>query len=149
MVILKMVKDDRKLKTEIEDLTHKWKRALADYQNLERRIAAEKEDFVKFSSSSLISKILPALDSLEKAQKYLNDEGLDLALKQLRQVLEEEGLERMEVLGRQFDPVEMECCELCQGDEEKVIEEVQPGYRLGGKVLRCAQVKVGQEEEKQ
>jgi len=144
-----MVKDDRKLKTEIEDLTHKWKRALADYQNLERRIAAEKEDFVKFSSSSLISKILPALDSLEKAQKYLNDEGLDLALKQLRQVLEEEGLERMEVLGRQFDPVEMECCELCQGDEEKVIEEVQPGYRLGGKVLRCAQVKVGQEEEKQ
>lgn len=144
-----MAKDDRKLKAEIEDLTHKWKRALADYQNLERRVAAEKEDFVKFSSSSLISKILLALDSLEKAQKYLNDEGLDLALKQLRQVLGEEGLERMEVLGRQFDPVEMECCELCQGDEEKVIEEVRPGYKLGGKVLRCAQVKVGQEEEKQ
>ncbi|MDP3998446.1 MAG: nucleotide exchange factor GrpE [bacterium] len=144
-----MVKDDKKQqKEEIEDLTNKWKRALADYQNLERRVAQERDDFVKFSNAGLINKILSALDSLEKAEEHLKDEGLSLAVKQLCQVLKEEGVERIEVLDREFDPNDMECVELCIGEEGKVIEEIRPGYILNNRVLRCAQVKVGQKDSK-
>jgi molecular chaperone GrpE len=138
-----MTKDDKKLKEEIADLTNKWKRALADYQNLEKRVSLEKEDFVRFANADLILKILPALDNLERAEEHLKDEGLGLALKQLRQALTEAGLEKIEVTGKEFDPEIMECCELVQGEEEKIIEETRSGYKLNDKLLRCAQVKVG------
>ena len=142
-----MVKDNKKLKEELDDLTHKWKRALADYQNLEKRVNFEKEDFIRFASAQLILKILPALDSLEKAEKHLKDEGLSLAIRQLQQVLQEEGLEEIQVLGREFDPEEMECVEVGEGEEGRVLAEARKGYKLKGKVLRCAQVKVGKKLE--
>ncbi|MDP3955408.1 MAG: nucleotide exchange factor GrpE [bacterium] len=138
-----MTKDDKKYKGEIEELTNKWKRALADYQNLERRVAKEREDFVKFVSAGLILKLLPALDSLEKAETHLKDEGLSLAIKQLKQALEEEGLEKIETADKEFDPQEMECVEICRGKEGVVLEEVRSGCKLKGKVIRVAQVKVG------
>lgn len=145
-----MVKDEKKLKEEIKGLTEKWKRALADYQNLEKRVNFEKEDFVRFANAQLILKILPALDSLEKAEKHLKEEGLSLAIRQLRQVLQDEGLEEIEVLGREFDPEEMECVAVGEGEIGLVLAEERKGYKLKGKVLRCAQVKVGQKlEEKE
>ena len=58
------------LKKEITELDNKWKRALADYQNLERRTGEEKKDFAQYANSELILKILPGLDSLEKAQEH-------------------------------------------------------------------------------
>jgi len=142
-----MAKDDKKYRGEIEELTNKWKRALADYQNLERRVAEDKESFVKFVSAGLILKLLPALDSLEKAEKHLEDEGLGLALKQFRQALQEEGLEKIEAVGKEFNPEEMECVDLCKGEDEKAMEEVRSGYKLNGKILRVTQVKVGKKGE--
>lgn len=139
-----MVKDEKKLKEEIKDLTERWKRALADYQNLEKRVISEREDFVKFANVRLLTRILPALDSLEKAEEHLKDEGLGLTLRQLFQVLSEEGLEKIEVLGKEFDPNEMECVELGEGKEGAVIEELRKGYHFKNKVIRVAQVKVGQ-----
>lgn len=78
-----MKKDEKNQKktnvqAEIDELTNRWKRALADYENLEKRINAEKNDFVKFANASLLLKILPALDTLIIAQKHLGDEGLGL-----------------------------------------------------------------------
>ena len=74
---------------------------------------------------------------------HLNDTGLDLAYKELVSVLVEQGVERIEVLGRQFDPTHMDCIEVVEGKENQVMEEVAPGYRFRGKVLRVARVKVG------
>jgi len=139
-----MKKKDAQVK-KLEDL---WKRALADYQNLEKRIALEKEEFVKFANRNLILRILPAIDSLEKAEEYLKDEGLSLALRQLKEGLFFEGLEKIEVKGKDFNPEEMECVAVGEGEEGKVLEEIRAGYRLNGKVLRAAQVKVGKKATK-
>lgn len=136
----------KKKDLEIKRLENLWKRALADYQNLEKRINFEKEDFVKFANSQLILKILPSLDSLEKAEKHLKDQGLNLALKQLKEGLVQEGLEKIQTQGKDFDPEEMECVEVGQGKEGKVLDEIRAGYKLGDRVLRVAQVRVGKEK---
>ena len=133
----------KKKDLEIKRLENLWKRALADYQNLEKRINFEKEDFVKFANSQLILKILPAIDSLEKAEEHLHNEGLSLALKQLKEGLVQEGLEKIQTQGKDFDPDFMECVEVGQGEEGKVLDEIRAGYKLGDRVLRVAQVKVG------
>lgn len=136
----------KKFQARIKELEDLWKRALADYQNLEKRVAKEKEEFAKFANSELILKILPAIDDLEKAERHLEDEGLSLALENLRQGLKETGLEKIELEGKRFDPLEMECVEVSQGGEGKVLEEIRAGYKLNGKVLRPAQVKVGKQK---
>ena len=131
------------VQTELEDLNNKWKRALADYQNLERRVEISKDEFVRFANTNLILKILPALDTLERADKHLKDEGLRLAIKQLAASLEEEGLKKIETVNKDFDPVIMECIDVAEGEDGKVIEELRPGYTLNDKVIRPAQVRVG------
>jgi molecular chaperone GrpE len=127
-----------------EDL---YKRALADYQNLEKRIGGEKEEFVKFANAELILQILPGLDSLEKAEKHLQDEGLSLAVKQLKDGLAKVGLEEISVLGLEYNPETMECLATGEGEENKVIEELRKGYLLNGKILRPALVRVGKKKE--
>ena len=80
-----------KLEEEIVELNNKWKRALADYQNLEKRAVQEKTEFVKFAGAALLDKLLPILDSLEKCQIHFKDKGLDLTLDQFKKTLESEG----------------------------------------------------------
>lgn len=133
------------LKREIEELKNNWKRALADYQNLEKRVALEKQEFVAWATADLITKLLPALDSLKKAEEQLKDEGVKLAVKQLEEALKEEGLTKIEVLGKEFTPATMECLAAVTGkkeDEGKVAEEIRTGYNFKGRVLRAAQVTV-------
>lgn len=144
-----MKKDEeiKKLKEKIEELTNNWKRALADYQNLEKRIAAEKENFISFANAKLILKLLGVLDILEKAQEILKDKGLDLAIQEFRKILYQEGLREIEALNKDFNPQLMECVEVVKSDEEgKVKEVVFKGYELNGKLLRPVKVKVGKRE---
>ncbi|MCL4382380.1 MAG: nucleotide exchange factor GrpE [Patescibacteria group bacterium] len=131
------------LQTQLKEVTENWKRALADYQNLEKRSQNEKEEFARFANRELIFKILPILDTFEQLEKHLDDSGLHLAIKQLRDLLKSEGLEKIEVLGKDYHPEEMEGIEIVPGDEDnKVMEETRTGYRFKGKILRAAQVKV-------
>ena len=132
-----------KEKDQIADLENKWKRALADYANLEKRIEKEKEDFVKFANAQLLNKLLAILDNLELAERHLRDKGLTLAGNRFREILKEEGVEEIEVLGRNFDPELMDAVETVDGPKNKVVEVVLKGYKLYGKVLRPAKVKVG------
>jgi molecular chaperone GrpE len=143
----KLKKTDQELKGlkgEVGELSKRYQRALADYQNLEKRVGLEKEEFAKFANAQLILKILPGLDSLEKASQHLKDEGLKLALKQLTDELASSGLEKIQTFGQDFDPETMECLEIAQGEEGKVLDEIRPGYKLNNRVLRVAQVRVGQ-----
>jgi molecular chaperone GrpE len=133
----------KKLEEDLKKLDELRLRALADYQNLERRTEEEKKDFAQYANSELILKILPGLDSLEKAQIHLKDPGLDLAIKQLSDGLKEAGVAEVETLGVEFNPRDMECLELVEGEEGFVIDEARKGYKLGDKVIRTALVRVG------
>lgn len=136
-------KDTEKLQKQIDELNNNWKRALADYQNLERRARNEKEEFAKYAKSSLVTKLLPVVDSLEKAQVHLKDQALSISVKTLKSILGAEGLEEIDVLGKHFDPYSMQAIDVVYGkDEGKVVEVFQKGYRLFNKVIRPAQVKV-------
>lgn len=133
----------RQLEEKISELTEDWKRALADYQNLVKRSEEEKKAWVSFASSNIITKLLPTLDILEQAENHLKDNGLSLAVKQFKNVLEGEGLNEIEALGKIFDPSLHECIEVEEGEEENKISKVfVKGYQLKNKVLRPAKVKV-------
>lgn len=130
----------------IEEWKGKYLRALADYQNLERRNVEEKKEIRSYAAEHILGRLLPVIDTFKRAADHLKDAGLDLAFKELSAVLEEQGVERMSTLGKPFNPHEMECVEVVTGDDNKVIEEVLPGYTLRGKLLRVAQVKVGKKQ---
>jgi len=133
----------RDLRAEIKGLTENWKRALADYQNLEKRLDKEKNDFVNFANAELILKLLDTLANLEKAAEHLKDTGLDIAVTEFKKVLLAEGLEEIESLGAFFDPTTMEAVEVISGgDKNKVAEVLQKGYLFKGKILLPAKVKV-------
>lgn len=131
------------LQAQVDELKGKYLRALADYQNLEKRTYGEKEEIRKFASVVLLERLFPVLDSFELAQKQLHDQGLTLALKEWYAFLAEQGVKRIETVGKDFNPHEMECVDVIAGEPNKVIEEVLPGYKLFDRILRVAQVKVG------
>ena len=136
------------LKKEIVTLTESWKRALADYQNLQKRYDRERADFVQFASAGLILRLIEVLNHLEKAAENLKDKGLDIIVTEFKKVLTENGLEEIKSQGEKFDPNFMEAVEVVEGkNEEKVAEVVSKGYLLNGKVLLPAKVKVFQAEK--
>lgn len=139
----KVDKKLKKLEEKVKDLENKWKRALADYQNLEKRINAEKEGFVQFANAKLIDKLLGALDDLERAEKHLKNHGLTMAIDQLRSVLATEGVARIKAKGEKFNPETMDCTEMMKGPKNIVVEVIEKGYKLNDKVIRPAKVKVG------
>lgn len=136
-------KNFNKLEEDLKKLDELRLRALADYQNLERRTQEEKEAFAKYANVELVLKILPGLDSLEKAQEHLKDAGLELAVKQLKDGLKLAGVAQINSLGVKFNPETMECLELVEGEEGNVIDEIRKGYQLGDKIIRTALVRVG------
>lgn len=134
------------LQKQADEWKNKYLRALADYQNLEKRMCEEKEMIRRFAAEVVIGRLLPIVDSLGKAKEHLKDAGLELTYKELKTALEQLGIEQMIVVGQDFDPHKMECVEAVVGQENKVIEEVLPGYKLNGKIIRIAKVKVGKKE---
>lgn len=120
-------------------------RALADYDNLKRRSEEEKLSWAKFSSLSIVSKLLPIMDMLENAQEHLKDAGLAIALSEFKKVLTEEGLEEIKpAVGSEFDENLMEVIEVLDGTSNNTIAEVLVnGWKFkDGSVVRHAKVKV-------
>lgn len=128
---------------QIEEWKSKYLRALADYQNLEKRKNEEILASRQYAGEILLIKLLPVVDTFERALVHLKDSGLALAVKELEAFLADAGVKKLEVMGKAFSPHEMECIEVVQGEDTIVIEETLPGYTLHGKVIRVAQVKVG------
>jgi molecular chaperone GrpE len=121
-----------------------WKRSLADYQNLLKRVESEKREFVKFASSNIISKLLPTLDILELAAKHSGDQGVQMAVKQFQSVLKEEGLQEINPQpGEVYDHSLHECIEIVDGGQSNtIVETVTKGYKMDDFVIRPAKVKV-------
>ncbi|MDO8487233.1 MAG: nucleotide exchange factor GrpE [Candidatus Curtissbacteria bacterium] len=125
------------------ELENRLKRALADYQNLERRVEEERRLLGQLSSALLIEKFLPVLDNLENAQKHLNDEGLEIVIRQFKDILSSEGVEEIESVGAAFDPHQHEAAEVQEGENDNtVVKVLRKGYKMNDKVLRPAQVVV-------
>ena len=135
------------LKKQLEECNERWKRALADYQNLEKRVMEERGEFAKFAVKFFLMKLLAVIDDFDKAQTHLKDQGLTLALKKLTTLLKEEGVERMQTIGKIYDIHSMEAISTAEGGvDNQVVEEFQAGYTLHGAVLRAAKVKVSKKK---
>lgn len=140
-----MKKNEEKVKenSELENLENQLKRALADYQNLEKRIVAEKSEWIKMANKDLILRLLPGLDSLILAKKHTKDEGVIVSIKHFLDILEAEGIKKIETEDQEFDPNTMEVVSTTEGKENMVVDELRAGYTLYGTVIRPAQVVVG------
>jgi len=138
---------EKKEENIVVDETEVWKnkyiRALADYQNLEKRTEEEKQEVRAYAAKVFLEKLLPVIDNLEMADAHINDEGLSIAMKEMHALLSKFGVEKINISGETFDPYKMECIELVEGEKNKVVEVTSSGYVMHGKLLREAKVKVG------
>ena len=142
------------LKQEHETLQSQYMRIAADFDNFRKRQSRDQDDIRQQLVCSTLSEILPVVDNFERARQQLNPEGDEAQAlhrsyqglyKQLVDVLKQQGVARMEVVGQLFDPTLHEAVlreESTEQPEDVVIEELQRGYHLNGKVLRHALVKV-------
>jgi molecular chaperone GrpE len=141
------VKVEDKVHGELETVKGMLARALADYDNLSKRIDRERQDFSKIASVSVIVKLLPVLDNLESAQVHLQDQGLAISIVEFKKILSEEGLTEIKPnVGDKFDEQKMEAIEVVKGvSNNTVAETVLVGWEFGdGMVVRHAKVKVSQ-----
>ncbi len=119
----------------------KYLRALADYQNLLRRTREEREENERYAAVKTVSQLIGVFDVFEKAQEHIADPGLKLALTQLFTTLAGLGVERIDPTGKPFDPELMECVE-AQNGAQLVSDTIIPGYRMNGRLIRPAKVRV-------
>lgn len=132
------------LEAKIEELSLNWKRALADYDNLEKRVKVEREQYGFSILSALVLKLLPPLDNLTKANESLKDPGLEMVLKQFQEALNSLGVSAFGHNGEAFDPALHEVIVTDESAPKDQISQVlNSGYKIGTRVIRVAKVKVG------
>lgn len=139
------------LAEEVAALKDQILRSRAEFDNFRKRTAREVERIRKTAAESLIHELLSVVDNLELALQHGDGdknslaEGVKLVHKQILDVLERNGLERIEAVGKKFDPNIHEAVAQSASDEveaDHVINEFQRGYRLGGQILRPSKVLV-------
>ena len=130
-------------KEQIKEYKERYLRALADYQNLEKRVVQEKAQIIGNANKQLILKLLPFLDNLEKAGLFVKDSGLKMIKDEFHRILKDENIEEIQIVGKEFNPEFTEVVDIVKGEKDNiVIEVIRKGYMLNGKILRIAQVKV-------
>lgn len=127
------------LQEQLADSLEREKRALADYQNLVKRNQEERLKLARLANKDLIETLLVPLEHLSLAAEQLDDQGLNMVVRDFWQVLEEIGLEEIYPKEEKFDVETMEVVEK-EGDEEKVAKVVKRGYKLNGQVIQHAKV---------
>lgn len=135
---------------ELDELTDRYKRILAEFENHKKRSQKEREGLYNSILGDIVEVILPILDNLENASKVeTSDEnykkGIELVLKQFQDVLKSKGVEEIKALGETFDPELHEAVSSVQDDskgEKEIIQEYRKGYRIGHKVIRHSMVVV-------
>ena len=136
------------------ELNDKYLRLFSEFDNHRKRTAKEKLDLTATASENVIKDILPVLDDFERAlqnmEKNGNEadlQGVTLIFNKLKDTLKKKGLEEIEAMGVEFNTDEHEALTMIPAPEEdkkgKVLDVIQKGYKLNGKVIRFARVVVG------
>lgn len=151
--------DVEALKRQLEDAETKlaetvdgWQRSMADFQNYKRRVERDNETFKASTKGDIVRKVLPVLDDLERALQNRPKEdawasGIELIVRKFQNLLDSEGVKRIEANGAAFDPAFHEAISHEPSTEVEsghVIDVVQNGYMLGERVIRPALVRVAQ-----
>ena len=143
-----------RLRREASEAREHYLRALADVDNTKKRLQREKEESSKYAAETIIRELLPILDSLDQAVTAVDAQsqanavvkGVHLIYRQLLGLLEKEGVKRIVTIGQPFDPHQHEAVGHVEAKDGQadgtIVEEVQVGYTMHGKVIRPAMVKV-------
>lgn len=148
----------QKLLAEKQELLNTLVRRQADFENYRKRVEKERHQDRHRGAELLVERLLPVLDALDKALAAHDDpayaeyiKGFELIRRQLGDILAKQGLERIDSVGKAFDPHfhhAIENVETAEQAEGTVIAELQPGYVFHGRVLRPAMVRVASEPAK-
>ena len=144
-----------KEKEKVEEEKKKYVYLMAEFDNYRRRVSQEKLDLIDTASKGVINDLLPVVDNFERALKSLQESeasesakmGTELIYKQLLDVLKKKGVTEIEAMGTELDTDEHEAVAQIPAPEEKlkgkVVDVIQKGYKLNGKVIRFAKVVIG------
>lgn len=144
------------LEKQVEELKTQQLYKVAEFDNFRKRVMQEKADLIKNGGSKVITTLLPIVDDLERAQQNMDKfedvaavkEGLNLIIDKFFKLLAQEGLQKMDVVGKPFDADFHEAIAMVPGQPEeqkgKVIDCMTAGYTLNDKVIRYAKVAVAE-----
>jgi len=123
----KKIEKPGKESEEVALLKNQLARALADYDNLRKRVDSESQLWIKFSSERVLIKLFPIIDILESAQEHLKDQGLAIAILEFKKVLKEEGIEEINPkVGDEFNP-----------EVHEAVEAIEASSPASSSDLRC------------
>ncbi|MEI7925216.1 MAG: nucleotide exchange factor GrpE [Chloroflexota bacterium] len=139
------------LRADLEQARAQHLRAVADYQNLQRRAQEERAEFGRYQLTASILNFLPVLDDLERAVETPHEDikdhawvaGVELVMSKFRSVLESAGVTEILALGAAFDPAKHEAVGSAPGPDGTVVCVLRRGYTLNDRVMRAAMVLVG------
>lgn len=131
-----------------------WQRTAADFENYKKREEAKQREIMDFAKEVTIVKMLPTLDTLQQGLKHapqgVNEtwlKGIEATLQQLDKVLVDMGVEKIEAVGKPFDPNFHEAVREVPGEQDGVVmEDLQTGYKINGKVIRPSQVVISKKD---
>lgn len=137
-------------KADYDELEDRYKRILAEFENFKKRSSKERDGLYNSILSDVIEVILPVVDNLENASKVeTQDEsykqGVELVLKQFKDVLASKGVEEIKAIGETFDPSLHEAVGSIQDEnlgEKEIAQEYRKGYKIGSRVIRHSMVVV-------
>lgn len=144
------------IQMQYDQLNDKYLRLYSEFDNYRKRTIREKSDLLKSASSDVIGLMLPVLDDFERAIQNMGEakdidavkEGIDLIFNKMKKSLEQKGLEEIKAIGEEFDTDKHEAITNIPAPSDdmkgKVIDQVEKGYFLNGKVIRFSKVVVGQ-----
>jgi molecular chaperone GrpE len=145
-------KDLAEEKKKNEELLTRLMYTQADFENYRKRMDKEMKDAGESLTKGLVARLLVVQDELDLAARHAKGgtanaelrEGVGMVKKNLEAALESVGVERIDAVGRPFDPSVHEAVEKTQGDSNRdmVVEEIRPGYTFRGQLLRPSMVKV-------
>ena len=137
-------------KQDYDDLDDRYKRILAEFDNFKKRSQKERDLLYNSLVSDIFQNLLPVIDNLEKASSVKTEDenykqGIELVLKQFKDVLKSKGIEEIEAVGTTFDPELHEAVGSIQDEnlgEKEIAQEYRKGYKIGSKVIRHSMVVV-------
>lgn len=137
-------------KEQLEEQEDRLKRLIAEFDNFKKRSAKEREGLYNSLISDIFTSLLPVIDNLEKAVSAKTEDeaykqGVELVLKQFKDVLSANGVEEIETVGKTFDPELHEAVSSVVDEnlgEKEIKEEYRKGYKIGTKIIRHSMVVV-------